>query len=402
MDFSTQLLHFSDPACVEFDALATSVYPLTGGRFGVILDRTYFYPTGGGQEHDLGWLNNAQVLDVFKDEEAGQTVHVVKIDLPLGPVHARIDVERRRRHRQHHTAQHLLSGCFVQALDRETHSANINGDTPSTLDLDSPEPDRAALLQVETLANHLIWENRPVRSYVVSPDKLAQIPLRKAPKVSADIRIVEIDGLDYSACGGTHVAFTGEIGVVKIVRVEKVKDRVRVHFVAGERAVELFQVAFEAAGGLALELSVGLAELPEAVRRLADQARTAQRELNRLLAEEVGREAGRLYEQAHVRGERRLAVAVFEDRTAQELRALAKALAERPGLVAVLAARDGERVSLVVACGAGGGQNAGELLRQLLPLVGGRGGGDASVAQGGGSTSPEQWHALQDAALRLI
>lgn len=390
MDVNTQLMHFSDPECLEFDAKIVSQAALPGGRFAVALDHTYFYPTGGGQEHDLGRLGNANILEVYKDDDEKRTIHVVDRELPSGGVHGIIDGERRRRHRQHHTAQHLLSGCFVRALGCETISANINGDTPSTLDLDGVEPDRQALQKVEMLANRIIWEDRPVKTYFVSPAHLAEVPLRKPPKVTSDIRIVEIDGLDYSACGGTHVTCTGSIGVVKITRVEKVKEKTRVHFVAGERALELFQAAYDVAGGLALELTVGMNDLPEAVRRLSEQAKTAQRELGRLQAELLDLEAERLYAMAEVHGGRRLVFIMLGQRPMNDLRQLAKALGSRPGCVALLAGEENGRVSLVAACSPDSGLHAGELLRRYIPLISGRGGGDAALAQGGGAAALEQ------------
>jgi alanyl-tRNA synthetase len=398
IDITTQLLHFIDPDCLEFDAEITRQAPLPGGRFAVALDRTYFYPTGGGQEHDLGRLGEAQVLDVYKDEEAGWTTHVVDRQLPDGAVHGVIDGERRRRHRQHHSAQHLLSGCFVEALGRETLSANINGETASTLDLEGPEPGKEALLQVETLANRRIWEDRPVKTYFISPERLAEIPLRKPPKVTSDIRIVEIDGLDYSPCGGTHVQRTGAIGVVKITRVEKVKDKTRVHFVAGERAVALFQAAYDVASGLALELTVGMNDLSEAVRRLAEQAKTAQRELSRLQAEMLAVEAERLYTAAENNNGRRLVLAALGERSMNDLRALAKALGARPGCVALLAGEENGHVSLAAACAPDAGLHAGELLRRYIPLINGRGGGDTTLAQGGGAASHAVVQRLLDQA----
>jgi alanyl-tRNA synthetase len=405
MTFASQLLHFSDPLLLEFDAQWVESLHLPDGRLGIILDRTYFYPTGGGQEHDTGTLGEARVLDVFKDEQREAVVHVVDrepaagLAAAAGRLHASIDRPRRLRHMQHHTAQHLLSHCCVQLLGLETVSANINGDTPSTLDLEGADPGQAALLQVETLANQIIAENRPVRTYFVSPDRLQAIPLRKPPKVNQDIRIVEIDGLDYSACGGTHVAATGGIGVVKILRSERIKDKTRLHFVAGSRAVEYFQSLHETVSGLAAAMSVHPQELAAAVQRQAEQLKAAQRELGRLQAEMLLAEAQRLYAQAERVGERRLIRAVFSGRTVNDLRSLAKELRLLPGAVAVLANQEpGDEpqrmAQVVVACAADSGVRAQDLLRPLLTQINGKGGGDASLAQGGGLVAPGELSSL--------
>jgi alanyl-tRNA synthetase len=386
---------------------------LPDNRLGVVLDRTYFYPTGGGQEHDTGRLGEARVLDVYKDEERGMVIHVV--DRPpasglvaaAGLVSASIDRPRRLRHMQHHTAQHLLSHCCVQLLGLETVSANINGDTPSTLDLSGGEPGKDELLQVETLANQVIAEDRPVRTYFVSPDQLHTLPLRKPPKVSEDIRIVEIAGLDYSACGGTHVSTTGGIGVVKILRVERVKDKARLHFIAGSRAVEYFQQLHEIVSGLAGAMSVHPGELPAAVQRQAEQLKAVQRELGRLQAEMLLAEAGRLYAQAEVHGDLRLVLASFAGRTMNDLRSLAKELREMPGVVAVLISEDitsppPHPVQVVIACAAGSRLRAQDLLRPLLAHINGKGGGDATLAQGGGMAAPGEVVRLLPAARAFI
>lgn len=413
MDIASQLLHFTNPLCLEFDAQVVDTLRFPDGQLGVVLDRTYFYPTGGGQEHDTGTLGDARVLDVFKDEERGVVIHVVDREpasglvAAAGLVSAVIDRPRRLCHMQHHTAQHLLSHCCVQLLGLETVSANINGDTPSTLDLDGGEPDKDQLLNVETLANQVVVENRPVSTYFVAPEKLSAIPLRKPPKVSEDIRIVEIDGLDYSACGGTHVSTTGSIGVVKILRTERVKDKTRLHFVAGSRAVEYFQSLHDTVSGLAVALSIHPQELSVTVDRQMEQLKAAQRELGRLQAEMLVAEARQLYSQKEVHGGRKLVLAAFSDRTMNDLRALAKELRGMPGTVAVLASEQTVeaplvQVQFVIACAVEAGLQANELLRPLLAQINGKGGGDASLAQGGGRVGPGQIAALLEAARSMI
>jgi len=408
MDISSQLLHFTDPLHMDFDAQVVEILRLSDGRLGVLLDRTYFYPTGGGQEHDTGRLGETQVLDVYKDESRGVLIHVVDREpAPAGLVSASIDRPRRLRHMQHHTAQHLLSHCCVQLLGIETVSANINGDTPSTLDLDGDEPSKDNLLQVESLANKIITEDRPVRTYFVAPDQVYTIPLRKPPKVSEDIRVVEIDGLDYSACGGTHVSTTGRIGVVKILRTERLKEKTRLHFIAGGRAVEYFQSLHETVSRLAGAMSVHPHELAAAVERQADQLKFAQRELGRLQGEMLAAEARQLYAHAEPLDAGRLILAGFTGRTMNDLRLLAKEIRLFPGAVAILTSieagnSESTPVLLVVTCAADSGLRAMDLLRELLPKINGKGGGDASLAQGGGSLASGQLESFLETAQRMI
>jgi alanyl-tRNA synthetase len=393
-----QLLYQENPLCLEFEAVVHERVNLPDGRLGLILERTYFYPTGGGQESDTGSLGPARVLEVFKQDQPPVLVHVVDQEVPSGPLAARIDARRRMRHMQHHTAQHLLSQCFLRLLDLETLSANINGDTPSTVDVPFRELSSQALRQVEDLANQVIYENRVVKSYFVAPQDLAQVPLRRPPKVSENIRIVEIDDYDYSACGGTHVLQTGMIGVVKILRTERQNDKTRLHFIAGYQALEIFQEYHALLSGLAEQFTAGIQELPQAALRQAEQLRAAQKELQTLRMEHLGWEARTLAEQTPLTGGRRLVIAVFEGRPVSELRILADHLKGMIGVVALLAGYDGQKVSWVAACAPDVGLDARQLLQPLLSGVGGRGGGDARIAQGGGSANRQQVQALLDQA----
>ena len=397
-----QLLYQADVLRLEFEAEVRQRLALPDGRLGLVLERTSFYPTGGGQEHDTGSLGPARVVDVFKQGDPPVLVHVVDQEVPAGPLQARIDAGRRLRAMQHHTAQHLLSQCFLRLFDLETLSANINGDTPSTVDIPYTEFNSKQLRQVEDLANQVIYENRMVKSYLVAPENISQVPLRRPPKVHENIRIIEIEGYDYSACGGTHVPQTGMIGGVKILRTERQNEKTRVHFVAGWQALEVFQTYHATLGSLAAQLKEGIFELPQAVQRQVDQLRVAQKELQTLRLERLGWEASALVEQAIQAGERRVVIARFENRPVSELRTLAEHLKGMPGVAAVLAVTDGPKLSLVTACAPQSGLDARLLLLTLLAQVGGRGGGDAQIAQGGGNASPEQLQSIFDSALSMM
>ena len=227
---NSQYLYQQDVSILEFEALVVERFILPDGRIGIALDHTYFYPTGGGQEHDTGHIDSAKVVDVYKDDANSQLVHVVEGEVSPGPVRACIDADRRLRHMQHHTAQHLLTQCLLRQTGYETISANINGNSPSTLDLLATQVSKADLEQAELQANRIIYEDRIVKTYFVTPDELQSIPLRRPPKVTENIRIVEIDGFDYSPCGGTHVLRTGSIGLVKVLKAERQNDKMRVLF----------------------------------------------------------------------------------------------------------------------------------------------------------------------------
>lgn len=379
----TEQLYFDEPLNLEFTAQVTECRPLKGGRFGLVLPRTYFYPTSGGQEHDTGSIGEAQVLDVYK--ENGEIVHVTDRALEPGGYPARIDRDRRVRAMQHHTGQHILSASFLEVAGIETVSANINGDSPSTIDLEVDEVGPELLRKAEQFANEILFENRTVKSYYVTDAEVSSIPFRKPPKVSGRIRVVEVDGFDYSPCGGTHCLQTGMVGLVKIIKTERVNQKLRVHFVAGRQALDYFNVLQDVAQQAAALLETGLDGIPVVLERKLDQLKAAQTELETLRAGLLAAEADRLAASAERVGSLRLVTALFHDRPPADLRQLGMKLRDMPGVVALLAAFDGEKLSLVVACAKDSGVDARELLKQHLAPFNGRGGGDPSLAQGGGN-----------------
>lgn len=382
----TAQLYFDDPLCLEFEAEVVETFSLPEGHTGVILPETYFYPTSGGQDHDTGWIGDERVLDVVKEED-GRIVHNLNRSLPAGRYPARIDRPRRLRAMQHHTAQHVLTGSFVAVLGLETLSANINGDSPSTIDLDVRDVSPSDLLRVEDFANGVLFENRLVKSYYVTDAEIAKIPFRKPPAVSGRIRVIEVDGFDYSACGGTHCPQTGMVGLVKVLRTERVNQKLRIHFVAGAQALDVYRVYQTAGQEAASLLDTSVDNLADSVHKLQERLKAAEAELEPLRREHLENEARLLAESAEKVGQRRLVTALFRDRPPAEIRLLAGKLREYPGLVGLLASYDGQKLSLVAVCAPDAGLVARDLLNQHLAPLNCRGGGDASLAQGGGASN---------------
>lgn len=391
---NSQLLYQQDSSILEFDAQIVEQLLLPDGRNGVVLDRTYFYPTGGGQEHDTGELGDARVVDVYKDEENSRLIHVIEGEVGLGLVQACIDAERRLRHMQHHTAQHLLTQCLLRQTGYETVSANINGYSPSTLDLVATQISKSDLDQAEVLANQIIYEDRQVKTYFATPDELRAIQLRRPPKVTENIRIVEIEAYDFSPCGGTHVLRTGSIGSIKVLKAERQNDKLRVHFIAGLQAMEVFHNMYDLLTGLANKLTISWQDTPDVVSKQVDHLGNLQKELQALRQAGVRYEARDLVAQAEERGSVKLVRVSFEDRPAVELRLLGEELKKMAGVVACLSSYNGQKVSLIVTCGDGTGMDARQLLTAQLARINGRGGGDAFLAQGGGVATKEQFHNL--------
>jgi len=377
----TERLYYADAYCRHFSARVTE--RLTwDGQPAVVLDRTAFYPTSGGQPADEGTLNGVAVDDVFARED-GAVVHVLACALPEEKVAGQIDWSRRFDHMQQHTGQHILSAAFEQVLDTDTVGFHLGAEV-STIDVNVARLDPEVVASVEDLANQVVWEDRPVDTRFVSPDELASLPLRRPPAVDGPVRVVDVDSFDVNPCGGTHVARTGEIGLIRIPRLEYRGDETRVEFLCGRRALRDYRARSEVVDQLATRLTVGYWELDQAVARLQDEAKQLRRDLRQMRERLLYVEAADLYETATPRGAYRVVEKVWEGREPGELRALAQELIRRFEVVALLASV-GERTHLCFARSEGVGVNVAELLREACGQLGGKGGGRPHLAQGSGA-----------------
>lgn len=379
----TERLYYSDAYCTRFSARV--IERLTWeGHPAVVLDRSAFYPTSGGQPADRGLLDGIPVLDVVVRED-NAVIHVLQdpadFQKPPGSrVEGTLDWARRFDHMQQHTGQHILSAAFEKLLDADTVGFHLGAEV-STIDINVARLDPAALAQVEESANQVIWENRPVRARFVGPDELRTLPLRRPPAVEGPVRIVEVEGFDMTPCGGTHVARTGEIGLIKIVRADYRGSETRIEFLCGGRALRDYRTKNTLVGQLASRLSVGYRELEQAIERLQDEAGQLRQELRRARRQLLRAEAAELAESAFTCGPYRIVQRVWEGREPDELRTLAQELAGRPDTVAMLASI-GERVHLCFARAAGPGPDMAVWLRRACAQLGGKGGGQSHIAQG--------------------
>jgi alanyl-tRNA synthetase len=404
----TDRLYYTDPYLRAFDATVDRVEQ-RGGRILVRLDRTAFYPTSGGQPFDTGTLGRSRVLDVV-DEDDGSIAHVVDdaASLEAGEaVHGEIDWARRFDHMQQHTGQHLLSAAFDRLSGVRTVSFHL-GAAASTIDL-AREMAAGEIAAAEAEANRIVWEDRPVAIRFASAADAAALPLRKEASREGTLRLIDIDGFDLSACGGTHVARTGGIGVIAIASCERCKGGHRITFVCGGRALAAYRALRDSVTGAAQKLSVLPEELPAAVGRIQAEAKEQRRALVALQAELARYRADELAASAELvelgpdsadaaRATCHL-VARVVDTDANGLKTLATAITARPGHVAVLVSCSTPALA-VVARSPDIGLAAPGLLASLHRAFGGRGGGKADLAQGGGlSGAPE---AILAAARRLL
>ena len=412
----TNRLYYDDPYLVEFRAIVISVRERApdDGTLHVLLDRTAFYPTSGGQPNDVGTIEGLRVVDGY--EEDGSVVHVVERDSAAGlaagrTVDCAIDWERRFDHMQQHLGQHILSSAFEKVLDADTVGFHL-GAEHVTIDLNVPPPDEHAVWKAEDLANDIVFEDRPVRTPWCTPEEARELPLRKPPDREGPLRIVTVEGFDYSPCGGTHPRRTGEVGFIKILRWEKVRSGTRVYFVCGRRALLDYRWRTSLTNSLAQTLSTGPRDLPQAVDRLRKGLEDLARERDTLAARLIELEADSLISRAlrggmpgSDGGEAYVVVAEeFRERPIHEVKALAHALTSREMVVAFLASETegplGVETRVVFACSEGIPLNMKDLLVEALSPAGGKGGGTRRLAQGG--VTGVRAGAVLEAAVALI
>lgn len=409
----TERLYYHDPFLYEFEGEVTEVVPAAkiNGRHGVFLDRTAFYPTSGGQIHDTGWISAAdgdtsaklRVVEVAEVED-GRVVHYIEADRPPERgtrVRGLIDPARRRDHMQQHSGQHVLSAAFIRLFNLPTVSFHM-GDDDCSIDLDAPSLSVAQVEQAELLANQVVQENRPVEIKFVTQDEAQSLGLRKAPRADKEeLRLIDIQDFDLSACGGTHVTGTGQIGAILLRKTEKVRQGWRVEFVCGRRGVTTARRDYTTlveAGGL---FSGHIWEVPQQVRKLLDEVRSVRRSSEHLLEELAESQAAKLLSDTTAVSGRKVIVRIEPERDLAYLRLLAQKLTRLEGQVMALLGATSEAPALVFAQSRGLPFDMGALLKEVVSKLAGRGGGSKDMAQGG-VPSPEGLEAaLTEIAARL-
>ncbi|MCZ7542561.1 MAG: DHHA1 domain-containing protein [Anaerolineae bacterium] len=398
---TTQRLYYEDPYLTTFEAAVVERLTLEG-RPAVALDRTAFYPTGGGQPHDAGALAGVAVVGVETREADGMVIHVLAGDLPGDRATGAVDWARRFDHMQHHTGQHILSAAFVTVAGASTVGFHL-GVESVTIDLDRPHIAPDALDAVEDLANEVVTRNLPVRAWFPTDAELAAIALRKELAVAGKVRIVQIGDFDATGCGGTHVTHTGEVGVIKVLKLERRADTTRVEFRCGARALRDYRMKNAIVNALAAEFTVGGWEVDHAVARLKAELKATRTALNQARAQQVEYEAVALRDSATEQGGVRVIARAFENWEARDLNKLAAELVKTPRTVALLGLA-GEKAQLIVARADDAPQDMTGVLKRALAVLGtDRGGGRPGYAAGGGvPASLEQVEAALAEAARAL
>ena len=391
MSEATERLYYRDSFLHEFDAQVISCEK-DGERWKIVLDRTAFYPTSGGQPHDTGKLGDVPVIEVADAEQ--KVVHYLSAAIPVGPVHGVIDWPRRIEHMQQHTGQHLLSAAFIELFGFQTVSFHL-GKEISTIDLDTPALKVEHFEKAERRVNEVIFEDKPVVIRFGTAEELAEAGIRKKVEREGVLRAIEVEGFDRQPCGGTHLERTGQAGLLLIRKLERRRDQSRVEFVCGFRALAAARSDFSTLTQAASLLSCGLSEVPAVLGKLIEERRLqygAVKQLEERMAEHEAREL--LASQPAAEGPRVIASAL-EDATPAYLGLLAARLVAEANVVALLASRASGYV--VFAQTKGLAHDMGAMLRDTLKQFGGKGGGVKDFAQGSVSVATKVQDVIEQA-----
>jgi alanyl-tRNA synthetase len=394
----TERLYYGDGFLADFEGIIADVRPGAGGRTAVVLDRTAFYPDSGGQLCDTGTLRIAGLADlsvvaVEEDPKDGEILHLVEMRAgetvaPGARVSGSIDQARRHYHRQQHSGQHILSAAFIRLFGMATVSFHM-GEAGCTIDLDAKALTEAQLIQAEELANNIVCDDRPVEIHWATPEEARGMGTRKIPpEVQGKLRLIEIRDFDLNACGGTHVHTTGQVGAILLRKSERVKQGMRVEFVCGAKAVHTVRRDYATLTEAAALFSTHLSEVPQQIRKTQEEVKAGQKERKKLLEELAELHAGRLSAQALPMGNCQLITWVFNEHDAGFVKLVAQKIVAIPptagqSTVALLGCSSGPQPALVFAQTPGGPYDMSMLMHGAVEVLGGRGGGNKDLAQGG-------------------
>ena len=330
----TEKLFWSDPYQREFTATLQEQFAVPDGN-ALVLNRTCFYATSGGQPNDLGILNESAVKAVRI--ENGKLLHITERPLGSKSIIGKIDWDRRFDHMQQHTGQHILSAAFFRLFKAETSSFHL-GELFCSIELNKPELKESQTLQAEDLANEVITSATPVSAFFVDPAKAQDYPLRKQSDLTESLRIIKIGDFDLSPCSGTHVRNAGEIGSVFIYGFEKLSSSVKITFLCGHRVRMLYHRELSILKDASKKFTTAIESIPESISRLQTQIKDLRRENMKLKEARLNVEAMELLNSS----ERKLVIRVW-DRPFEEVRYIAQRLSEQPGALGACVSKTEKR-----------------------------------------------------------
>ena len=376
----TRKLYYEDPYKIEFESTVINIDEDDRG-FYVVLEETAFYPTGGGQPHDEGTLNDIPVVDV--EEVEGEVRHYIEGRLPSNreSVHGNINQDRRIDHMQQHSGQHIISAVFHDQFGIPTTSFHLGKDT-STIDLDTEKLSDDLLEQVEEQVNQIIRANYLIETKWMSVEEAENYPLRKSLAVDGEVRLVIIPDIDYNGCGGTHPKSTGEVMAAKFLGWTTNKKQVRLEFVCGNRVLDKLGQKHQLLTEMKRIVPKPEQQLVEEVRELIKSSKEKDKRIADLEEQLLQYEAQEVMEQSQ--GEK-VIQRVFQDRPIKTLQSLGKAIIDQaPEAYLILVSEQENQLQFVLARGVDIDRNMNEVAKQAMTLIEGKGGGKPNFVQGGG------------------
>ena len=399
---NTERLYYNDSHLIEFEARVVDVTERVSGWSAVVLDRTAFYPTGGGQPSDTGTLNGSRVVECIDDGERG-VLHVVQGFTPSRDtiVAGRIDWARRLDHMQQHSGQHILSQAFINLFNAPTKSFRVL-ESSCEIDIELNNSSTEVIERAVELANNVVWEDRAITIHNVSAAEAAAMPLRKESSREGELRLIEIEGFDLTPCGGTHAYRTGEVGMIAMRSWERAKGLTRVEFVAGMRALGDYRRANKSARDVAALFSCGRDDVAQHAAQLVDESKELRRQVRALEEMTASVEAEKLFSSAVVEADgTRLVAHVFTGHDGEFIKKVAHSLIAHPATIALLGSREQDVAKLVFARSPDAAGDMNALMREACALLDGRGGGRPDMAQGGGKNVARLQEAIDRAAAVL-
>lgn len=373
MKEETKRLYFENPYLTEFEAEVVEKL-IHAQKPALILDQTCFYPESGGQLSDRGTIDGIEVIQVL--EKNNRILHLLEEDRSTTKILGRIDWQRRFDHMQQHAGQHILSQVFLELHRAETLSFHL-GEASSTVEIDLRKISEEEVEEVEKRANQIVFQDREIKSYFVSDDEIERIPLRRPPKKKGLIRVVEIADFDYSACGGTHPRRTGEIGLIKILRWERIRDNIRFEFVCGKRAITDYVWKNRSLRQLSTIFTVHEMEVLSSVERLLTDLKAQKKEKKKLQQRMIQYEAEDIAKKA---GEK-IIKNIFRGRAHDDVRFLALNIIKKGDFVVLYGLKSEKRIQLILARSDNITIDLRELVPELSSLIKGKGGGSPSLVE---------------------
>lgn len=394
-----QFLYHSNSYCTEFDARVIERRTVDG-QPALVLDGSYFYPASGGQPCDRGTINDLQVSDVIKDGD--HILHVLAEDLTQNTVHCKIDWPRRFDHMQQHTGQHVLSRVLIDLFEADTVSFHM-GELLCYIDTTGKPGSEMDWDRAQCELNEAVRQNVSITSYTVQPEEAEDLAIRRVPDMAGPLRIVDIEGIDRTACGGTHCAMSGEVGVIQLVNRSPRRvhgDHFRIEFLCGNRAFKDYSQKIQLIKDLSLTIDTGERDLLDSIRTLKSEHKSCVKELSQLKARIACIETRNLVGEIDQTEEPPILHKILDDKDSDELRRIAQAITAEREVVALLGGTQ-PKSSLVFARSDGLAYDMGALMKSATMLVGGSGGGTSHMAMGGVPDTASLTRAIDNAIKTL-